>query len=315
MSVNFGIIGPGRVAEKFCEAVTMVDDANVFAVASKSGERAESFAKQHGITHHFGSYEEMLRIPEIDVVYIATTHNFHYDNIMLSLKAGKGVLCEKSMVTNAAHAREVFGYAKEQGLFIMEAMWARYLPAVKKAKEWISSGRIGDIVLSSAVLGFRTKDNPDDRFLNKALGGGAAFDLSVYNIEIAMYLFGTDYKSVSANAVYGDTGVDITNNISLNYEGFTVSLLSTLAANLPRGDMYIYASKGSLLLERLAGISKCTLYTDGCAPEVFEGPFQNGFQYEIQDVCDCIKNNKTQSDIVPAEVTIKCAEIYDMMFG
>lgn len=315
MNVNFGIIGPGRIAGKFCDAVKMVRGANVIAAASKSVERAGDFAKRHGIAQSFGSYAEMLRIPEIDVIYIATTHNFHYDNIMLCLKHGKGVLCEKSMVTNSAHAREIFAYANERGLFIMEAMWARYLPALKKAKEWIDGGRIGDVVLASAVLGFRTKDDPDDRFLNKALGGGAAFDLSVYNIEIAAYLFGTDYKSVDTRAVFGETGVDITNNISLNYEGFSVNLLATLAANLPRSDMYICATKGSLVLERLAGPSKCVLYADGCEPEVFDGAFNNGFQFEIEDVCACIRNGRTTSETVPPEVTVKCAEIYDLLLG
>ncbi|MGI6746382.1 MAG: Gfo/Idh/MocA family protein [Acutalibacteraceae bacterium] len=315
MSVKFGIIGPGRVAVRFCEAVKMVSGAKVAAVASTSRERAESFAKSHGIAQSYGSYEQMLSLPEIDVVYIATTHNFHYENIMLCLKYGKGVLCEKSMVTNAAHAKEVFEYAQKHKLFLMEAMWVRYLPAVKKAKEWIDSGRIGRPILASAILGFRAKDDAKDRFLNKELGGGAAYDLSVYNIELATYLFGDAYKSVTAHAVFGETGVDITNNISLHYKDFSVSLLSTLAANLPRSDMYIYASRGSILLERLAGISKCTLYTDEGSAEVFEGKFENGFQYEIRDVCDCIKNGRTVSDTVPPEVTVKCAEIYDIMFG
>lgn len=315
MSVKFGIIGPGRIAGKFCEAIKMVDGASVYAVSSKSKERAESFAHKYNIPHFFKSYEEMLSMPEIDVVYIATTHNYHYDNIMLCLNNKKGVLCEKSMVTNASDAREVFSFAKEQGLFIMEAMWSRYLPAVKKAKEWIDSGKIGDIVLSSAVLGFRTKDEPFDRFLSKELGGGAAFDLSVYNIELATYLFGTEYESVKTSVVYGETGVDVTNNITLNYKNFTVSLLSTLAANLPRSDMYIYGTKGSILLGRLAAPTKCTLFTDDNKPYVFTGEFNNGFQYEIQDVCDCIKNGKTESEIVPPKVTIKCAEIYDKLLN
>lgn len=313
LSVKFGIIGPGRIAGKFCDAVKMVDGASVYAVSSKSKERAESFAQKYDIPNFFCSYEEMLSMPEIDVVYIATTHNYHYDNIMLCLHNKKGVLCEKSMLTNTAHAKEVFGFAKKMELFIMEAMWARYLPAVQKAKEWIDSGKIGDIVLASAVLGFRTKDEPDDRFLNKNLGGGAALDLSVYNIELATYLFGTEYDSVKTSAIYGSTGVDITNNITLNYKNFTASLLSTLAANLPRSDMYIYGTKGSMLLERLAAPTKCTLFTDDKKPFTFIGEFENGFQYEIQDVCDCIRNGKTESEIVPPEVTIKCAEIYDKL--
>ncbi len=315
MSVNFGIIGPGRVAVRFCEAVKTVSDARVAAVASTSPERAESFAKAYGIGKSYGSYEQMLSLPQIDVVYIATTHNFHYENIMLALSYGKGVLCEKSMVTNAADAKKVFEYARKHKLFLMEAMWVRYLPAVKKAKEWIDAGRIGHPTLASAVLGFRAKDDAKDRFLNKELGGGAAYDLSVYNIELATYLLGDTYKSAAAHAVFGETGVDIANNISLKYKNFSVNLLSTLGANLPRSDMYIYGSRGSILLERLAGVSKCTLYTDEGSPEVFDGKFENGFQYEIQDVCDCIKKGRTVSDTVPPEVTIKCAEIFDIILG
>ncbi len=316
MSIQFGIIGPGRIADRrFCEGIGLVEEAHLLAVASKSYDRAAAFAQKHGISKAFGSYEEMLADPEIEAVYIATTHNFHYENIMLCLQYGKHVLCEKSMMTNAADAKSAFSYAKEKGLLLVEGMWLAHLPAVGKVKKLLNSGAIGDVVFASSVLGFKADNNPDDRFLSKALGGGAAFDLSVYNIELAFALFGTGYKKVSTAVRFGCTGVDVADNILLDYGSFAVDMQSTLDSNPPNGEFIISGTKGSIRIDGFVWAKKVTLKLDGCEPEVFEFPFENGFQFEITDMCACIKQGRTTSVVVPPEMTIKCAEIYDILLS
>ena len=142
---RFGIIGAGSIAAHFCKGVKLVEGAEVVAVASSSEERAVAFAQANGVPQAYGSYEEMLRQADIHVVYIATTHNFHMDNIRLCFEFGKHVLCEKAMVLTASDAREVFSMAKEKNLFCMEAMWTRFLPQYRQAKQWIEEGRIGKI--------------------------------------------------------------------------------------------------------------------------------------------------------------------------
>lgn len=142
---RFGIIGAGSIANHFCKAVEMLEEAEVVAVASSSEERAKAFARANHIPESYGSYEEMLQKSDINIVYIATTHNFHMDNIRLCFDYGKHVLCEKAMVLTAADAEEVFRLAKERNLFCMEAMWSRFLPQYQKAKQWVEEGRIGSI--------------------------------------------------------------------------------------------------------------------------------------------------------------------------
>ena len=149
---RFGILGAGGIAHKFCNAVGKVDDACVAAVASKDQKRAWRFAKRHGIEDFYSDYEHLLAREDIDAIYIATTHNFHYENIIACLEHNKPVLCEKSMVPTAAQAQEIFSLAKEKKLFVMEAMWSRFLPHINQARQWIKEGLIGNLEAATEIL-------------------------------------------------------------------------------------------------------------------------------------------------------------------
>ena len=142
-TITFGIMGAGKIARKFCNAITDVPGTRVVAVSSKSLERATEFAANNGVPRAFGSYEAMLEECEPDAVYVATTTNYHYENVKMALKAGKHVICEKSMVTSLAEAEELFSLAREKGVLLMEGMWSRFLPNIQKAKEWLDAGKIG----------------------------------------------------------------------------------------------------------------------------------------------------------------------------
>ncbi len=311
-TIRFGIIGAGFIANKFCDAVKLTEYAEVSAVSSSREERAKAFAEKNGVPQAYGSYEKMLRNAEIDAVYIATTHNFHMDNIRLCFAYGKHVLCEKAMVLTADDAREVFRLAKEKNLFCMEAMWSNFLPPVQKAKEWITSGAIGEIQAVSAVIGFNGGGNPESRLYNPKLAGGAMYDIGVYPAEIVSYLVGEPIEDcVGMWRPHAITGVDERATFLLRYASCDAAIQCMLTSNA-REYMIFNGSKGCIELPFGSGGFLAKRYDSRCQlTETFEGRFENGFVYEIEEVVRCINEGRITSDVMPPEATIRCAEIYD----
>ena len=296
--LRFGIMGAGGIAGHFVRATNLADTAEVVAVASKSIERAEKFAKENNIAS-FCSYDELLTRDDVDAVYVATTHNFHYENIKACLENSKHVLCEKAMVLTEKDAVELFALAESKGLFLMEAMWTRFLPSMQKAKKWITDGKIGRIQNISGVIGFKGKDDINGRLLNPDLAGGALYDIGVYVIEIASFLAGEKivdtYGKVRRDA---RTGVD--NNVSfvVEFETFDACLQCMITAN-PKEYMIINGDKGYIEIPRSHVGNECFLYDNernlvSHFKEEFLGG--NGFVYEIEEVAKCIRNKKTQSE-------------------
>ena len=199
--IQFGIMGAGNIARKFADAVRQVEGAQVAAVDSKSLERAQAFAQEQHIPAGYGGYQGMLQRPDIDAVYIATTNNFHYENILQCLEHGKHVLCEKSMVLHTRQAEEVFALAREKGLFLMECMWVRFLPKIQKVKEWVETGRIGKLKCAQGNLGFYAGKDLTTRAYNPALGGGSMYDLGVYLIEVLGYFATEPLTQVESTVV------------------------------------------------------------------------------------------------------------------
>ena len=311
-TIRFGIIGAGNIANKFCGAAKLAEGADVIAVASKSMERAQAFAERNGIPQAFDSYEEMLKTADIDAVYIATTHNFHMDNIRLCFDYGKHVLCEKAMVLTADDAREVFRLAKEKNLFCMEAMWTNFLPQVQKAKEWITSGAIGEIQAVSAVIGFNGGGNPESRLYNPDLAGGAMYDIGVYPAEIVSYLVGEPIEDcMGVWRPHPVTGVDERASFILRYASCDAAIQCMLTSNA-REYMMFNGTKGCIELPWSSSGTIAKRY-DGRRQlaETFEQPLENGFVYEIEEVVRCIKEGRLTSGIMPPEATIQCAELYD----
>ena len=309
---RFGIIGAGNIASHFCDAVKAVEGAEVVAVASASAERARAFAEKNGIRQFYGSYEEMLQKAGVEAVYIATTHNFHMENLRLCFAYGKHVLCEKAMVLTAADAREAFALAREKGVFCMEAMWSRFLPQYQKAKQWIQSGKIGQIQSVSAVIGFRATNDPQHRLINPALAGGAMYDIGVYAIETVTYLVGepvTDCMGVWRP--HSVTGVDARETMILRFPSCDAAVQCLFTSNA-KEYLIVNGSEGYVEIPFVSGGDTVYLY-DGQRKlaETFTQKWDNGFVYEVEEVIRCIREGKQQSDIMPPEATIACAEIYD----
>lgn len=311
---QFGILGAGSIAHKFCDAVGKVDGACVAAVASKEQKRAWRFAKRHQIEDFYDNYEQLLAREDLDAIYIATTHNFHYENIMRCLEHDKPVLCEKSMVPTAAQAQEIFGLAREKNLFVMEAMWSRFLPHINQARQWIKEGRIGSLETAGCTIGFSASRDPSHRINDPALGGGAAYDIGVYAIELMTYLIDEPILEVHFMLARSETGVDKTDHITLRFPSCIASLQATTAATV-REELCIYGSEGFIRIPRAHCSHSCTLYNKrGIPVKRFHKNYGNGFVFEVRDTMRCIRAGKFESETVPHSATLQCAEVFDRCF-
>ncbi|MBO5197287.1 MAG: Gfo/Idh/MocA family oxidoreductase [Lachnospiraceae bacterium] len=309
--LQFGIIGAGKIAGHFCRALDSVQGAFLAAVASKSPDRAKAFAEKHQVPAWYGSYAEMLARDDISVVYIATTNNFHYENIMQCLRAGKHVICEKAMVASEEEAACAFRFAKEKGLFLMEGMWVRYVPKIDKVMEWLHGGRIGELKLAQATLGFPAEKNYSGRMYCKELGGGALQDVGVYPIEILSYLIGEPVQEVQSFVTFAETGVDETVSLNLRYPTCQAGIQCSIATKLPE-DGFLYGTRGYIRLVRMHSGNTVELYDNTrTLVESYTQGEENMFIYQIQDAVNCIRAGKLEATRASSRMTLECARIFD----
>jgi predicted dehydrogenase len=309
---RFGIMGAGSIANKFCDGVQRIQGCTVAAVASKSAERAADFAKRHGIPKSYGSYREMLETEQLDGVYIAVLPTDHYRLSMLCLDYRVPVLCEKAMFMNSAEAEEVFRRSREQQTFVMEALWSRFLPANRKAKQWIEEGRIGKIRILDAAIGFVAPKGEENRYWNAALGGGAAHDLTVYAYELADYLMEEPLCQTEVRAVWGKTGVDMTDHVTMIYPEAVGTLVTTFEAPVQE-KIEVCGEKGRIFIPHPHFADEAFLYDEKRElVEHFQDTVtENGFVYEIEEVISCVRAGKYESETVPQELTFRCARLFD----
>ena len=306
--VSFGIIGAGEIARKFMDAVRQTEGAEVVAIASKSAKRAEDWAIKEGVPTFYGSYDALLADPHIHAVYIATTTNAHYENILQCLHAGKHVLCEKSLVRSYDEAKEVCQLAEQQGLLLMEAMWTRFLPKTKQAKDWIRSGRIGKVQLMQASIGWKADPVYNKRLFDPALGGGSLYDLGIYPLELLPYLVDQIIEDMHAFVVPHATGVDDLVSMNLKLSHCLANLQCSFTTKLPE-DAYIYGEDGYIRLPKLHYGTKALLYNSADEiVETFDSGEENGFCYEVQEMIRCIENGLTESPICPHSMTLDAAK-------
>ncbi|MBQ3080778.1 MAG: Gfo/Idh/MocA family oxidoreductase [Clostridia bacterium] len=314
--IRFAVMGAAKIARKFVEAASFVEGVKVVAVASKDIERAKAFAIENGI-ERYALYQDILDMADVDAVYIATTQNFHKENVRMCLESGKHVLCEKAMFLTVSDAEEMFALAKEKGLFMMEAMWTRFLPQIQAAKKWIEDGKIGEIQSVSTVIGFVAPGDHTHRLVNPALGGGAMYDIGVYAIEGMTYLVNqkiTDVKAVWRK--HPTAGTDHRVAFILNFENVDACVQLMFTSNA-REFMFINGTEGYIEFPNYHMGDESILFdTDGKIVERVKADFPNGngFVYEIEEVAKCIREGKTESDVMPWSATIEAAWVYDRVF-
>jgi len=296
--IRWGILGPGRIAHKFAQDLRAVPDAVLHAVASSDQARAEAFAAEYGAPHVYGSYEELLSCPDLDVVYVATTHTLHYEATLLCINAGIPVLCEKPFAINGRQVREMVELARRKKVFLMEALWTRFLPTVEKALDLVRSGAIGRPVGLRADFGFRAPFSPERRLYNKSLGGGSLLDIGIYPLFLS-YLFLGKPQTITASAVLGETGVDEQCGMVLTYEPGDLAVLHSTLLTKTDTDAYIYGETGSIYLTgRFQEGKEIVLKPQEGEPETFAFPRETwGYNYEAAHVMDCLREGRTESPV------------------
>ncbi|MNW31915.1 1,5-anhydro-D-fructose reductase [compost metagenome] len=314
--VKWGLISTGWIAEKFAADLAHASNGELYAVASRTIESADKFAKQFNIPKAYGSYEELLADPEVDVVYIGTPHPMHKENILSALHAGKSVLCEKPVTMNSEELEEVLAVAKEKQLFFMEAMWTRYLKPIRQVREWLAEGKIGDVLLLKAEFGFRMEWDPNHRLLNPELGGGALLDAGIYPVSFASMIFGPNPERMASTAHIGETGVDEQFSIMLSYsEGRTAMLNGAIRLGLPN-DAFIQGTKGYIHIPRFLFSDSATLYVDGEEPVVIKDDREfAGYAYEAEEVGRCLQEGLLESPVMTWEESLGIMRLLDQARG
>lgn len=308
MTFRWGILATGSIAASMAEALQAVEEAELLAVGSRSQASADAFGDKWQILRRYSSYEALVADPDIDIIYIATPHNFHYENMRLCLNAGKHVLCEKPLTLNANEAAECIELAQEKGLFLMEAVWMRFFPAMAQVRQWVADGTIGDVRLIQADFCINVPYDPQHRLYNPALGGGALLDLGIYPLSFTTMLLGHPTKTIG-RAHIGETGVDEVMALTLLYDNDTTAhLVSSMRLNKPI-EATIFGSKGSIQVHPTFLHAKdLTLHVYGEEAQKVSVPYLgNGYVHEVEEVHACLRAGKLESDLMPL------AETYHMM--
>jgi len=314
-TINWGIIGAGNISSTFATALNSMEDTMLAAVASRDIGRAKLFAEKFQIEKVYGSYEELAKDPDIDVIYIGTTHTEHKANAALCIQNGKAVLCEKPFTLNEKETKYLMDLAKEHKVFLMEAMWTKFLPTTKIVKQWITEGKIGKIQTMQANFGFQATFDESSRIFNFALAGGALLDVGVYPISYVIHVIGKLPDEVLSTAVLGKSGVDEQNSMVFQYkEGVIAQLSSAISVDVGK-DAIIIGEQGRIVVPNFFMADGATLFDNqGNEVEIFkeEGRL-NGYEYEIMEVNQCLRDGKLESSMLPLNDTLDIIKIMDSM--
>jgi len=303
--IRWGVVGPGRIAEKVVEDFAVVDGARVCAVASRSIDRARAFAERHGIERAHGSYADVLADPDVDVLYVATPHPQHHAVALAALRAGKALLIEKAFTATTAGATEIVDLARETGVFVMEAMWTRFQPAVVALRELVADGAIGEVRSVQADLGVTREYDPTDRLFDLAQGGGALLDLGVYVVSFAQMLLGTPSRVVAAGSLF-PSGADAEAALLLDHgDGRTATLTTSLRNALP-GQARVFGTAGWIdVLPRFHHPTTIVLHRAGAEPEtITRQPVGQGYAHELIEVTECLRAGRSESAVMPLADTL-----------
>jgi predicted dehydrogenase len=293
---NWGIIGPGSIAHKFASDLKLLPNASLYAIGSRSVERAKFFANKYGAIKAYGSYEELAKDPEVDIVYIASRHIGHYPDSMLCLQNRKAVLVEKPIGMNVNQCLAMIGMARRNKVFLMEALWTRFIPSFLKCKELIEGGAIGDITLIYADFCIKPPYDIDGRLFNPMFGGGSLLDIGLYPVFLALTLAGKPIN-IKAQATFTETHVDQNCSMLLKHEKDILSVLFCSLINTGRTEAMIHGSMGKIRINTMWHIpTSVDLFIDDNKPVHYAfDESGNGYQYEAAEVMRCLDEGLTES--------------------
>jgi len=310
--VRWGILGPGGIAAQFAGDLPLVPGAELAAVGSRRQQTATEFAERFGFARAHGSYADLAADPGVDVVYIATPHAFHAEAAHLCIEAGKSVLVEKPITLDLPSAAQLVAHARDKGVFLMEAMWMRTNPAIRKIAELVENGTIGWVSAIHADFGLQGPFEADHRLRNPKLGGGALLDLGVYPLNLVHLILGAP-ASVQAWAHLTPERVDENTGILLGYEPGAVAALTCSINGQSRNNATITGTDGRIELPEGFFVPRTfTLHRPGRAPETFDHEFPgNGYQFEAAEVQRCLQAGELESPLMSHATTLEVMTLLD----
>ncbi len=310
---NWAILGCGRIAAKFAADLKLVPQARLYAAAARDPQRAAEFAQEHGFEKSFGSYEEMVRDPGVDVVYVATPHSHHHRHTLLCLDHGKAVLCEKAFALNAIQAGEMIARAREKGLFLMDAFWTRFQPAFLRVMEILQSGDLGRVRMMRSDFAFHGPYDPEKRLYNPELGGGSLLDIGIYPVFWALQALGKPAR-IRALAEMSATGIDESLSVIFQYPGGELASLQSSFACWSDTQTEFWCERGFLRIRRM-GISTThlTIWRDDQSREEIPFHYEQGLGYHLEaaHVMECLDQGLTESPLLPLSFTLDMMETLD----
>ena len=308
-----GILGAGSIAHAMATTLERMEGAEPYAVASRSYDKACGFAGQHNIARAYGSYEEMLDDPEVDLVYVATPHSHHYLHAHMCIEHGKPVLCEKAFTANLRQAEALLKFAHEKKVFITEAIWTRYMPFTKIINAMVNDGTIGRPMTLTAHLSYAIADK--ERIRKPELAGGALLDIGLYNLNFALMAFGTDISDICSTTIKSEEGVDFQDSITLKYAD---GKMAALQCNVfCAGDRLgiVSGDKGYFIVDNINNPQRADVYsadhrrvrTVCCPPQI------TGYEYEVQACIDALEHGTLECEDMPHAETLRVMGMLDSL--
>ncbi len=308
--IRLGVLGPGAIFRRIMQDLHKAEHIALTAVASRDLGRAQAAARAYGAAHAFGSYEALAACPDVDLVYVATPHNFHKDQAILCMEHGKHVLCEKPMALNDAEVQAMIDCARRNNVFLMEAMWTRFFPATEKVRALLKEGALGKVWHVSADFCFHMDFNPESRLFARELAGGALLDLGIYPLAAISMVLGAAPVEVMSAIDMAQTGVDAWDDLMLKYpSGATGRALAGMRAPSAQAEV-ILGEKGRIDIPDFWHPTRFTLTAhDGEAQEFVFEPELEGHWREFAHAADCIRQGVTDSPVMPLDETLQLARL------
>ena len=313
-TINWGIIGLGNIASKFAEDLLTINDAKLYAVASRTQEKADGFAAKYHATKAYATYEDLANDPNVDAVYIATPHVYHKENTIMCLKKGIAVLCEKPFAMNLKEVEEMIACAKENNTLLMEALWTYFLPHYKYVLDLLENKTYGNILKVESDFGFHREFDNSSRTYNKSLGGGSLLDIGIYPIFTALSTLGVP-NNIDAKATFFENGADSTCDVVFHYDSCDAFLESSFIANNPTEAIF-YCEKATIKINTMFHMpTTVSIIINGKEDIKDFGYTTIGYNYETIHFNKLIRDGKKESDIMTFDFSRKLIKLLDDVRG
>jgi predicted dehydrogenase len=311
--IRWGIIGTGGIATTLASDLRLMPGASLVAVGSRSQSTADEFGARFDVPHRHATYDDLVNDPDVDAVYVSTPHPGHHNAALSAINAGKAVLVEKPFTMNAKEASSLIDAARSRGVFLMEAMWARFLPHMVRVRELLAARALGDVRIVIADHNQWFARDPNHRLFDPALGGGALLDLGIYPMSFASMVFGTPTR-VTAVSDRAFTGVDATTSAILQYDDGAHSVVTTSLQVAGPNRAVIVGTEARIEIDATfyAPTSFTLIARDGTKVERFAGSVEGrGMQFEVAEVMACMRAGKLESDVLPLDETLAIMDTLD----